>query len=101
MRDRIEKINLTGNELRAICKEYEYDRQAHFLDENDDVRAHLIKKAMTTLDKADYVIFCLYMEYGSERKVANLLGCSRTPLHNCITKIKDKIKEEIKKYDAN
>lgn len=93
MKDRLTNINITAKELRAICKEYEYDEEAHMLlDAGEDERPHLIKKAMTQLDKSDYIIFCLYMEYRSERKVANLLGCSRTPLHNNIAKTKEQIK---------
>lgn len=92
MKERLEKINITPKELRAICKEYEYDEQAHLLlDEGEDERPHLIKKAMTNLDQSDYIIFCLYMEYKSERKVASLLGCSRTPLHNNLVRTKEQI----------
>lgn len=94
MKDRINNINITAKELKAICKEYEYNEEAHLmLDEGEDERPHLIKKAMTHLDKSDYIIFCLYMEYKSERKVASLLGCSRTPLHSAIVKTKEEIKE--------
>lgn len=92
MKDRLEKINITAKELRAICKEYEYDEEAHLLlDEGEDERPHLIKKAMSTLDTPDFIIFCLYLEYKSERKVASLLGCSRTPLHNNLVKTKEQI----------
>lgn len=90
MKDRVDNIKIKPSELRAICKEYEYDEEAHLLDEGDE-RPHLIKKAMTKLDKSDYIIFCLYMEYKSERKVASLLGCSRTPLHNNLVKTKEQI----------
>ena len=90
MKDRLNNINITAKELKAICKEYEYDAEAHLLSE-DDERPFLIKKAMSKLDKSDYIIFCLYMEYKSERKVAQLLGCSRTPLHNNIVKTKEQI----------
>jgi hypothetical protein len=89
---KINGISITPTELKAICKEYEYDKEQHMmLDEGEDERPHLIKKAMTKLDRADFIIFCLYMEYKSERKVASILGCSRTPLHNCLVKIKKKI----------
>lgn len=92
MKDRLNNINITAKELRAICKEYEYNEQEHLmLDEGEDERPYLIKKAMTHLDKSDYIIFCLYMEYKSERKVASLLGCSRTPLHNNLAKTKEHI----------
>ncbi len=96
MKERVGSIKITPNELKAICKEYEYDEEAHMMiEEGEDERPHLIKKAMTYLDRADYIIFCLYMEYRSERKVASLLGCSRTPLHNLLDKIKKQIKERL------
>ena len=89
------KINgrsITPTELKAKCKEYEYDKEQHMmLDEGEDERPYLIKKAMTKIERADFIIVCLYMEYKTERKVASILGCSRTPLHNCLVKIKKKI----------
>ena len=99
MKDRINNIKITAKELRAICKEYEYDKQAHLmLDEGEDERPFIIKKIMGTLDKSDYIIFCLYMEYKSERKVAQLLGCSRTPLHLLLTKVKEYIRKHLQEY---
>lgn len=93
---KIEGIKITPKEIKAICKEYEYDADAHMmLDEGEDERPFLIKRAMTFLDRPDYIIFCLYMEHKSERKVASILGCSRTPLHNCLDKIKKKIKSHL------
>ena len=94
MKRKIDSIDITAKELKAICKEYEYDEEAHLLlDEGEDERPHLIKKAMSQLDKSDYIIFCLYMEYKSERKVASVLHCSRTPLHTELVKITQRIKE--------
>lgn len=99
MKDRIENIKITPKELKEICKEYEYDEQAHLmLDEGEDERPFIIKKIMATLDKSDFIIFCLYMEYKSERKVAALLGCSRTPLHVNITKTKEYIRKHLQEY---
>ena len=47
MKDRLNNINITAKELRAICKEYEYNEQEHLmLDEGEDERPYLIKKAM-------------------------------------------------------
>lgn len=93
MKKRIGNIDITAKELKAICKEYEYDEEAHMLlDEGEDERPHLIKRAMSQLDKSDFIIFCLYMEYKSERKVASVLGCSRTPIHNELVKITQQIK---------
>lgn len=94
MKRKIGSIDITAKELKAICKEYEYDEEAHLLlDEGEDERPFLIKKAMSKLEKSDFVIFCLYMEYKSERKVASVLNCSRTPIHNELVKITQRIKE--------
>lgn len=94
MKKKIGSIDITAKELKAICKEYEYDEEAHLLlDEGEDERPHLIKKAMAQLEKSEYIIFCLYMEYKSERKVASVLHCSRTPIHNELVKITQRIKE--------
>lgn len=95
MKNRLENIKITKEELRVICKDYEYDENAHLMMEEGDERPFIIKKIMQKLDKADFIIFSLYLEYGSERKVADLLGCSRTPLHNCLTKIKNQIKKHL------
>lgn len=92
MKDRLNNINITSQELKAICKQFEYNPHEHILlDEGEDERPFLIKKALSKLDKSDFIIFCLYMEYKSERKVASLLGCSRTPLHILLTNIKNEI----------
>ena len=89
-----DRINISREELRAICKEYEYDEEAHLLmGDEEDERPFLIKKAMSKLNKSDYIIFCLYMEYQSERRVASVLGCSRTPIHLLLVKIKKQIKD--------
>ena len=93
MKKKIDSIDITAKELKAICKEYEYDEEAHMLlDEGEDERPHLIK-AMSKLEKSDFIIFCLYMEYKSERKVASVLHCSRTPIHNELVKITQRIKK--------
>ena len=92
----IEEIKITAAELKKICDEYKYNPEEHLLiDEDEDERPYLIKKALSELEKSDYIIFCLYMEFKSERKVANILGCSRTPVHNSIKKIKEQIAKKL------
>lgn len=96
MKKRIENINITPKELKAICKEYEYKEEEYLMvDEDDNEYPILIKKALSEIDKADYIIFCLYMEYGSERKVADILNCSRTPINSTIKKVKRQIREKL------
>lgn len=85
-------INITPKELKAICKQYEYDENEHMMmTDEEDERTYLIKKAMSYLLPSDFIIFCLYMEYQSERKVAKILNCSRTPIHREIMNIKQQI----------
>lgn len=78
-------------EVRAICKEYEFDEE-HSLFE-DDKRVYAIKKAMSKLEKGDYIIFCLYMELQSKRKVAKQLGVSYSTMKKTIKRIKKEIME--------
>ena len=55
-------IQISKEEIIKICKEYEYDEEAHMMVDEEDERPFLIKKAMAKLDRADFIIFCLYME---------------------------------------
>ena len=84
------KIDITAEELKAICKEYEFDEEKDMFEENEHL--YMAKKALSQLEKSEYIIYCLYMEYQSERKVANLLGVSRTPINREIHKITSKLK---------
>ena len=82
-------IKITAEELRSICKEYEYDDDVM---NDEDERIHRLKKAMSLLDRSDYIIICLYAHFQSERKVAECLGCSRTPISRILKEIRGKIK---------
>lgn len=86
-------------ELKAICSEYAFDEDTAIFEE--DTRVYAIKKALSTLDKADYILWCLYMELQSERKVAKQLGVSRTPINKAIKRIKQEITAKIEddEYD--
>lgn len=78
-------VNITPEELKAICKEYEFDENEDMM---GDERTYMAKKALSLLPKSDYIIFCLYLHYQSERKLASLLNCSRTPINREIKKIR-------------
>lgn len=86
---------LTAEEIREICSKYEYCPVEDFWadSENTDDRVLRMKKAMARLDRSDYVMMCLLIELQSERKVADVLNCSRTPVHKCLTEIKEKLME--------
>ena len=50
-----------------------------------------------TLDENDRVVFLLYLEYNSMGKVAKLLHVSTTTIYYLIRKVREQIKEELKK----
>lgn len=85
------EIQIDPKELKAICKEYEFDEETALFEE--DERVYNIKKALTKIDRADFIIFSLYMEMQSERKVAKQLGVSRTPINRAIKRIKQQIRD--------
>lgn len=86
---------LTAEEIREICAKYEYCPQEDFWadEEGTDDRVLRMKKAMAKLDRSDYVMMCLLIELQSERKVADILNVSRTPVHKCLVEIKQKLME--------
>ena len=86
-------ISISPEELRAICKEYEFDEDKDMFEE--DERLYQAKKALSRLEKSEYIIYCLYLNFQSERKVASLLGVSRTPINREIHKITEKLKSFI------
>ena len=50
-----------------------------------------------TLDENDRVVFLLYLEYNSMGKVAKILHVSTTTIYYIIRKVREQIKEELKK----
>jgi DNA-directed RNA polymerase specialized sigma subunit len=87
--------NISSKELKNIMSEYEPD----MLTDNEDV--YNFKQAIQSLQKSDQIIFCLYTELESERKVAELLGVSRSPIHKLIVDIRKQITDYLEKYDTN
>lgn len=84
-------IDIKPQELRNILEQYKPD----MLRDNEDLYKY--KDALSQLEKSDQIIFSLYAELESERKVAELLGVSRSPIHKIITNIRKQILE----YDTD
>ncbi len=82
-------ITIEPSEVKAICSEWEFDEDNKVFYSPQEYK---MRKAMSMLEKSDYIIFCLYMEFQSERKLASILGCSRTPVNRAIKRIRDEIK---------
>ena len=82
-------IDITPDELRSIVKEYEYNPDPM---NDEDERSLAIKEAMTHLPDADRIIWCLYMELQSSRKLGALLGgVSHSTILKEVTRIRDEI----------
>lgn len=94
-------IDITPDELHQIMKEYEYDPD---IMNNEDERSLAIKKALTKIPEADKIIWCLYMELASSRKLGVLLGgVSHSTILKEIGRIRDEIIEhlDIRKFPDN
>ena len=83
------QINLSHKEIKEIVKEY-----TTITDDDDDFML-CIKQTLQELDKADLIVFCLYTHLSSERKTAELLGVSRTPIHSLVMDVKNKINDNL------
>lgn len=83
------KIDITPDELHSIVKEYEYDPD---IMNDEDERSLAIKYALTKLPEADKIIWCLYMELQSSRKLGVCLGGVS---HSTILKEINRIRQDI------
>ena len=76
------------NNLNAVMDEYKPD-ESIWREYNDDML--LLKKAIENLSDADRIIFVMYSEYGSLRKVGKQLGISHSIIYKNISRIKKEI----------
>lgn len=83
------QVNLSHKEIKELIKEY-----TTITDDDDDFMLS-IKTTLQELDKADLIVFCLYTHLQSERKTAELLGVSRTPIHSLVMEVKNKINKNL------
>lgn len=81
-------LYITPSELKQICDEFTL-KEGDELRYNDETYNLLLK--LSKLDRADFIIFCLYAHYQSERKTASVLGLSRTPIHKTLVQIREKL----------
>ena len=82
-----ETIKITPKEIREIDNKYKYQ----FDMMTDDIEVQKAKWALSKLDIADRVIFELYCEYQSSRKVGAILGVT----HNVVLKEVRRIRKQI------
>ena len=82
--------------IREIESFYQYDPDEELFDDGDH-RIHVIRKHISSLPTDERRIFLIYLDQGSETKTGKILGCSRSPVHKVITKIKNQLKEKLLK----
>lgn len=82
------QIQINASELKDILREYEYEDNVMT---EDDPRVTCIKWALTQIPDADRIIYCLWLDQESSRKVGKILGVS----HSTILKELRRIKNEI------
>lgn len=78
--------------IKEIIEEYKPNDDI-FSDDSDDVG--ILKESVMNLTSADKIIFLLYSELASYRKVAKILGVSHTIIYKQIKKIREDIREWI------
>lgn len=84
--------------LNRVMEDYEPD-ETIWREYDDDILN--IKQAMDSLSDADRIIFALYCEYGSLRKVGKQLGVSHSIIYKNIRRIKLQMLEWIKNNTEN
>lgn len=85
-------------DIKKIIKEYEANENIFT---EDNVEIYYIKKSLMQQPDADKIIFILYSEFGSLRKVAKELKVSHTIIYREIKRIKNNILELAKKLKEN
>lgn len=85
-------IDITPDELHTIMKDYEYDPDVM---NDEDERSLEIKLAISKLPEAEKIIWCLYMELQSSRKLGQILGGIS---HSTVLKEINRIRDEIIKH---
>lgn len=99
MGEKVDK-KLTSRELKAIVAEYTYDEDERFSDEllpepkRSDKEWETIR-ALNKVNKSDFIIYCLYLNYGSARRVGKLLGTSHAPVTRVLRRVEDEIMNEM------
>lgn len=79
--------------LNKVMEDYKPDNSI-WRDYNDDV--FILKQALDHLKDSDRIIFVMYAEYGSLRKVGKQLGVSHSIIYKNIMRIKREIYDFVK-----
>ena len=91
-------IQMMLSNLNKIMEGYKPD-ESIWREYDDDIL--MIKRAMDNLSDGDRIIFVLYCEYGSLRKVAKQFGVSHSIIYKNINRIKREMYDFIKLNSNN
>lgn len=75
-------------DIKKIIEDYEPNNSIW---SEDDEQMNKIKNIVSNLNYADKIIFTLYCETGSLRKLGKMLGVSHSTAYKCIKDIKEQI----------
>ena len=87
-------IKITPKELRDIMDEYKFNDDPMV---KDSQKVRIAKMALSRINEADRIIFCLALDKESSREVGRLLGCSHSTVLKQLAKIKRDILREVMK----
>ena len=79
--------------LKNVMEDYKPD---YSIWREDDEDMMMLKRALDSLEESDRIIFVLYAEWGSLRKVGKKLGVSHSIIYKNISRIKRQIYDYIK-----
>lgn len=79
--------------IKEIIEEYEPDNNNIWSESSEDIR--ILKESIMNLPSANRIIFLLYSELASYRKVAKKLGVSHTIIYKQIKSIREDIRDWI------
>lgn len=88
------QLQITPQQIKEIDKQYQYQFDLF----EDNIEAQKAKWALAKLSIPDRIIFELYAEMQSSRKVGNILGVSHNVVLSEVRRIRAEIIEHMSKY---
>lgn len=85
-------INITPKELRDIMDEYKFNPDPMVADSQ---KVRIAKMALSRINEADRIIFCLALDKASSREVGKILGCSHSTVLKQLAKIRKDLMREV------
>lgn len=81
--------------IRLRLLDEEYTASKGVFDE-DDARVRRCKATLRRLSDSDRLLFILYADAGSVRKLSHILGVSKSTVQNRVSDIRRKLKKSMK-----